>query len=410
MPQIHKNNAYIVYKYSLIDFEIQLISSLSIDWLSSHQYLTMFIHSSASASAGRDGTDYSATRGAALRDALRRRESHPKSPPPFPVGTDAVRLRDMSIRKTKDPSGGAAGTTNNNRVEVKITPDPAGSCSQHQNAAGSDQQQQPDTSAIGSGGDMNSNDRESGETGGGTQGGLLPPNHTPGPSVSSVHSHLTIPGHQASTLHSAPSMSSLQMGTAPDPYTIMRLKKLCKRVIINVGGMKHEVMWQTMDRMPHTRLGKLKYSNTHEGLMELCDDYNLLEMEFFFDRHPGSFTSILNFYRTGKLHIVEEMCVMSFSDDLEYWGVDELYMESCCQHKYHQKKEAVFEEMRKEADCLMDREEEDFGTGYCSVWREKTWDLLEKPQTSTAARVRTISVYLLLIFLSYYSDHVVLFL
>ena len=29
----------------------------------------------------------------------------------------------------------------------------------------------------------------------------------------------------------------------------------------------------------------------------------------------------------GKLHVVDEMCVMAFSDDLDYWGIEEVYME-----------------------------------------------------------------------------------
>jgi len=118
-------------------------------------------------------------------------------------------------------------------------------------------------------------------------------------------------------------------------------------------------------------------------------------MEFYFDRHPRAFASVLNFYRTGQLHLIEEMCVLSFADDLEYWGVDELYLESCCQHRYHQRKENVFEEMRKEAESMRGQGgavDEDFGSGPCAKWRRRVWDLMEKPQTSMAARVRNCRV------------------
>jgi len=117
---------------------------------------------------------------------------------------------------------------------------------------------------------------------------------------------------------------------------IQRSRKLNPRITLNIGGQHHDVMWATLEKLPRSRLGKLAKCMEHEkilviknlywviitptktiknylfSLQDLCDSYSLIDNEFFFDRHPRSFKSILNFYRTGKLHVVDEMCVMAF--------------------------------------------------------------------------------------------------
>ena len=177
----------------------------------------------------------------------------------------------------------------------------------------------------------------------------------------------------------------------PDPFIIGKSRQLNKRVTLNVGGVRHEVMWKILENVPRTRLGKLAAQGVnHEKIMELCDAYSLVDNEYFFDRHPRSFNSILNFYRTGTLHVVDEMCVMAFSDDLEYWKIEEIYLESCCQNKFNTRKEFIEDEMKKEAANIKKEVEEDFGTGKFAKYQRCLWDLIEKPHTSTAAKVEHI--------------------
>ena len=115
---------------------------------------------------------------------------------------------------------------------------------------------------------------------------------------------------------------------APDPFIIQKSRQLNRRVTLNVGGIRHEVMWAMLEQVPRSRLGKLASAGTHEQILTLCDTYSLVDNEYFFDRHPRSFNSILNFYRTGRLHLIDEMCVLAFSDDLEFWMIDEVIYKS----------------------------------------------------------------------------------
>lgn len=344
----------------------------------------MFYHSSGSGS-GRD--DQSVTHSATLREALRRQDSQQQTAPGGSTATESLLMKEMSIRKRKESSGSGSSS----RPEVKISTNATSTCTVPV----------PPTAAAATAGGACQRLVQSNSSNTASAAGISMASEPLQKGMEPVAGGVGSTGgtggiwQHGGSLRGPPNRCSLlpQSGQPPDTYTIIHSKQMAKRVVLNVGGVKHEVMWKTLDRMPHTRLGKLRFCNTHEAIMEICDDYTLNDMEFFFDRHPRSFASILNFYRTGKLHLVEEMCVLSFSDDLEYWGVDELYLESCCQHKYHQKKEHVFEEMRKEAESLLvTADVEDFGDGYCSKSRQKVWDLLEKPQTSRPARVSALSI------------------
>ena len=85
------------------------------------------------------------------------------------------------------------------------------------------------------------------------------------------------------------------------------------RVIINVGGIRHETYKATLKKIPATRLSRLT---------EALANYDPVLNEYFFDRHPGVFAQILNYYRSGKLHYPTDVCGPLFEEELEFWGLD----------------------------------------------------------------------------------------
>ena len=90
---------------------------------------------------------------------------------------------------------------------------------------------------------------------------------------------------------------------------------------------------------------------------------------------------------TGKLHVVDEMCVMAFSEDLAYWGIDEIYLETCCQNKFNLRKEYIEEEIKKELLNIKQEEPDIFPETKCGNYMRFIWDLMEKSETSFAARI-----------------------
>ena len=102
-----------------------------------------------------------------------------------------------------------------------------------------------------------------------------------------------------------------------------------------------QATWSLLERLPQTRLGKLRSCRTEEEILKLADGFDPDLNEYYFDRQPRNFNCVLSFLNTGKLHLGEETCVIAFSQDMEYWGVDDLYLEPCCVQRYYQQRELL---------------------------------------------------------------------
>ena len=73
-----------------------------------------------------------------------------------------------------------------------------------------------------------------------------------------------------------------------------------------------------------------------------------------------------------------------FLQDLEYWNVDELYLEQCCVQKYYQQRELLTWDM---GSTKKEDELEIFRAGRLGRLQKILWDLFERPHTSIGARV-----------------------
>lgn len=176
------------------------------------------------------------------------------------------------------------------------------------------------------------------------------------------------------------------------------------RVVINVGGNRFETYKSTLKNIPDSRLSWLTETSAHNP------DYDPVSGEYFFDRHAGVFSMILNYYRTGKLHTPNDVCGPMFEEELAFWGIDEKQIEPCCWMSYSTHREA--QETLAEFDGGdLDQQDDDFDEddiaqrfgieeggeqkqmSLWQKWQPKIWTLVEEPYSSRAAEVtKKISV------------------
>jgi len=176
------------------------------------------------------------------------------------------------------------------------------------------------------------------------------------------------------------------------------------RITLNVGGIRFETYKATLKKIPATRLSRLT---------EALANYDPVLNEYFFDRHPGVFAQILNYYRTGKLHYPTDVCGPLFEEELEFWGLDSNQVEPCCwmtytTHRDTQATLAILDKLDIETDKPTEEEvakkfgyEDKYLNGSMSSWQKtkpKIWSLFDEPHSSHWAKIVSLtSVFFILI-------------
>lgn len=186
---------------------------------------------------------------------------------------------------------------------------------------------------------------------------------------------------------------------SPGPGARVPWRRRDEALRVNVGGVRRRLSARALARFPGTRLGRLQAAASEEQARRLCDDYDAAAREFYFDRHPGFFLGLLHFYRTGRLHVLDELCVFAFGQEADYWGLGESALAACCRARYLERRVARPRDWDEDSDTPssvdpcpdeisdVQRELARYGAARCGRLRRRLWLTMENPGYSLPSKL-----------------------
>ncbi|XP_076441204.1 potassium voltage-gated channel protein Shaw-like [Babylonia areolata] len=162
-----------------------------------------------------------------------------------------------------------------------------------------------------------------------------------------------------------------------------------ERMLLNVGGVRHETHVSTLRAIPNSRLSRLAELHVQSGGGP---------QEYFFDRHPSVFNAIIDFYRTGELHVPLEVCGAVVKRELDFWQIDEMEIKACCWRHYRSyiENQAILDSFNHS----LEKENVHVDLDSLKGWRRlqwKVWLVLEYPRTSRAAMIYGVTSFLFVV-------------
>ncbi|CAH8575230.1 unnamed protein product [Heterobilharzia americana] len=111
---------------------------------------------------------------------------------------------------------------------------------------------------------------------------------------------------------------------------------------------------------------------------------------YFYDRDPEIFRFVLDYYRTGELHLPSSICGPFVRKELIFWGIDEALIGPCCMPAYmrydeeKRTKNTLFRDCFEDIDSMQNLVK--FSRGW-KKWRYRMWLFMDHPTSSLAAKI-----------------------
>ncbi|TKS80047.1 Potassium voltage-gated channel subfamily V member 2 [Collichthys lucidus] len=161
-------------------------------------------------------------------------------------------------------------------------------------------------------------------------------------------------------------------------------------VNLNVGGKVFKIPKHLVLQYPKTRIGVLALCNDPVKRLTLCDDYNVQNNEFFFDRDPMFFHYIFHFYCSRVLWVMDSLCPVSFEEEMSFWGLKLKDTPRCCRILFEEKLDDIRDQLKVNQELVDEikphRDDESYKTMFLGGYRKTLWDLMENPYSSLSAK------------------------
>ncbi|XP_057712547.1 potassium voltage-gated channel subfamily V member 2 [Corythoichthys intestinalis] len=161
-------------------------------------------------------------------------------------------------------------------------------------------------------------------------------------------------------------------------------------VNLNVGGKVFHIPKHLVLRHPKTRIGILALCEDPAKRLTLCDDYNVLNNEFFFDRDPMFFHYIFHYYCSNVLWVMDSLCPVNFEEEMSFWGLKLKDTPRCCRILFEEKVDDIRDQLKVNQELIDEikphQDDEGYKTMFLGTFRKILWDLMENPYSSMPAK------------------------